>query len=68
MTTDPAPPIKRELDQLIALQIQTLKRDSSLTSPELSDHRRRSEKLRTLCRELDRIASRNATLSTEKAF
>jgi hypothetical protein len=37
MITDPASAIKREVLQLIDLQIETLRRDSSLNSSELID-------------------------------
>jgi len=55
MITDPASAIKREVLQLIDLQIETLRRDSSLNWSELRDYKARSEKIRTLYGELDRI-------------
>jgi hypothetical protein len=55
MITDPASAIKREVLQLIDFQIETLRRDSSLNSSELIDYKARSEKIRTLYVELDRI-------------
>jgi hypothetical protein len=55
MITDPGSAIKREVLQLIDLQIETLRRDSSLNSSELIDYKVRSEKIRTLYGELDRI-------------
>jgi hypothetical protein len=55
MITDPASAIKREVLQLIDLQIETLRRDSSLNSAELIDYKARSEKICTLYGELDRI-------------
>jgi len=55
MITDPASAIKREVLQLIDLQIETLRRDSPLNSSELLDYKARSEGIRTLYAELDRI-------------
>jgi len=55
MLTDPASAIKHEVYQLVDLQIQTLKQPSALTSSQLQDYKLRSEKIRLLYRELDRI-------------
>jgi hypothetical protein len=55
MITDPASAIKREVFQLIDLQIATLRQESSLDSSELQDFRARSKRLRELYEELDRI-------------
>ena len=55
MLTDPAPDLKREVHQLVDLQIQTLKQPSALTSSQLYDYKQRSERIRLLYRELDRI-------------
>jgi uncharacterized protein with von Willebrand factor type A (vWA) domain len=55
MTTDPASAIKREVLQLIDLQIETLKQASSLDSSQLQDYQVRSERIRKLYEELDRI-------------
>jgi hypothetical protein len=55
MTTDPASAIKREVLQLIDLQIETLKQESSLDSSQLLEYQARSAKIRTLYSELDRI-------------
>jgi len=55
MITDPASAIKREVDQLIDLQIETLRRDSSLNSSELLDYSARSRRIRSLYGELDRM-------------
>jgi hypothetical protein len=46
MITDPASGIKREVLQLIDLQIETLKRESSLDSSHLQDYQARSERIR----------------------
>lgn len=55
MTTDPAYAIKREVHQLIDLQIETLRQESSLDLSQLVDYKARSEKIRKLYGELDRI-------------
>ncbi len=56
--TDPASAIKREVSQLVELQIQTFRQDSSLTASELREYRMRAEKIRILYQELDRIGRR----------
>jgi hypothetical protein len=53
--TDPPSAIRREVLHLIDLQIATLRQQSSLDSFELQDFRARSERLRRLYEELDRI-------------
>lgn len=55
MIAEPATNIKREVLQLIDLQIATLRQDSSLDSSQLQDFRARSKRLRELYEELDRI-------------
>lgn len=55
MITDPASGIKREVLQLIDLQIETLKQDSSLGSSQLQDYQARSERIQRLYGQLDRI-------------
>lgn len=55
MTTDLASGIQHELDQLIDLQITTLGQESSLTSTQLLDYHLRTERIKALYRELDRI-------------
>ena len=55
MITEPATDIKREVLQLIDLQIATLRQDSSLDSSQLQDFRARSKRLRELYKEIDRI-------------
>jgi hypothetical protein len=55
MITDPASAIKREVFQLIDLQIATLRQQSSLDFSQLRDFRDRSKRLRELYEELDRI-------------
>ena len=53
MMTDPASAIKREVHQLVDLQIQTLRQPSCLTTSDLLDYRVRSNKLTVLYQELD---------------
>lgn len=55
MMTDPASGIKREVHQLVDLQIQTLRQPSCLTTSDLLDYRVRSKKLTMLYQELDQI-------------
>lgn len=55
MITDPASAVKREVFQLIDLQIETLRQQSSLDSSQLQDFRTRSERIRLLYEEMDRI-------------
>jgi hypothetical protein len=57
MMTDPASAIKREVHQLVDLQIQTLRQPSCLTTSDLLDYRVRSKKLTVLYQELDQIRS-----------
>jgi hypothetical protein len=57
MITDPASAIQREVLQLIDLQIEALKQKSSLDSSQLKDYQARSERIRKLYGELDRIGS-----------
>ena len=51
----PTTAIKREVFQLIDLQIATLRQQSSLDSFQLQDVRTRAKRLRELYEELDRI-------------
>jgi hypothetical protein len=59
MMTDPASAIKREVHQLVNLQIEALRQPSCLTTSDVSDHRVRSEKIITLYRELDPMQRAN---------
>jgi hypothetical protein len=56
--TTPAIAIKDEVRQLIDIQIETLRQPAPITSFQLHEYHYRSEKLRTLCQELDRIGTR----------
>jgi hypothetical protein len=57
--TTPANAIRREVRLLIDVQIETLRQPAPITSSQLHEYHHRSEKLRTLCQELDRICSRS---------
>jgi len=57
--TTPASAIKDEVRILIDVQIETFRQPAPITSSQLSEYHLRSEKLRMLCRELDRIATRS---------
>jgi hypothetical protein len=53
--TDPASGIRHEVQQLIQLQIDTLRLESSLTSSQLWEYHSRSQRITALYRELDQI-------------
>jgi hypothetical protein len=55
MMTDPASAIKREVHQLVDLQIETLRQPSNLTTSDLVDYRERSKKITVLYHELDQL-------------
>jgi hypothetical protein len=55
MMTDPASGIRHEVQQLIQLQIDTLRLESSLTSAQLWEYHSRSQRITALYRELDQI-------------
>jgi hypothetical protein len=55
MMTDPAYAIKREVHQLVDLQIETLRQPSNLTTSDLVDYRVRSKKITLLYHELDQL-------------
>ena len=48
MMTDPAFPIKNEVQRLVDVQIDTLRKPSSITSSELDEYRSRSERISAL--------------------
>jgi hypothetical protein len=56
MITDSASAIKREVLQLIDLQIESFKQESSLGSSQLNEYQARSERIRKLYEALDRLA------------
>ncbi len=53
--TDPDSAIKREVRQLVDLQIEMLRQPSCLTTSDLLDYRVRSQKIVVLYQELDQI-------------
>ena len=55
MMTTPASATKDEVRLLINIQIETFGQPASLTSPQLREFHQRSEKISTLCQELNRI-------------
>jgi hypothetical protein len=52
--------IEDEIQQLIRFQIDNFRQPTPLTSSQLDEHHRRSEKIRILSIELDRIGTRRA--------
>jgi hypothetical protein len=50
--------IEDEIQQLIRFQIDNFRQPTPLTSSQLDEHHRRSEKIRILSKELDRIGTR----------
>jgi hypothetical protein len=54
--TDPAFAIKNQVQHLIDIQIDTLRKPTLLTSSELDEYRSRSERITILYRKLDLIA------------
>jgi hypothetical protein len=67
MMTDPATAIKREVLQLVELQIETLGRDGSLTDCDLEQYRARSGKISHLYQELDRMGRTRFEWQSERA-
>ena len=55
MMTDPAFPIKNQVQHLIDTQIDALRKPSSLTSSDLDESRSRSQRIATLYEQLDLI-------------
>lgn len=55
MMTDPASAIKREVLQLVELQIGTLRQEGSLNETALVEYHERSEKITELYQKIDRI-------------
>jgi len=53
MMTDPAFAIKNTVQQLVDVQIDTLRKPSSLTSSEVDEYRSRSERIFVLYGQLD---------------
>jgi len=55
MMTDPATAIKREVFQLVELQIETLRQEGRLSDSALIEYHTRSEKITELYHEIDRV-------------
>jgi hypothetical protein len=66
MVRDTVAAIKREVLQLIDLQIETLKQKSYLGSSQLNDYQARSERIQKLYKELDRIGPTQIPTSKER--
>jgi len=60
--------IEDEIQQLIRFQIDSFRQPLPLTSSQLHDYHRRSEKIRTLGEELDRIGTRRFVEEFRRAF
>ena len=59
MMTEPAFAIKQKVESLVALQIDTLRKQSSLSAAELDQYHSRSETIAGLYRQLDAITRKN---------
>ena len=67
MTANPAATLRCEVRQLVDLQIETLKRPSSLTSTQLLEYQERSQRIWMLYGELDRIGRSELQLEFARA-
>jgi len=67
MMTDPAFAIKNQVQRLVDVQIDTLRKPSPLTSSELDEYRSRSERITTLYEELDLIARKRFNARSQTA-
>jgi hypothetical protein len=67
MVTDPASAIKREVLQLVEVQIGTLRRTGCLTASDLADYHTRSEKITELYQRIDRIGRTRVDLRSARA-
>src|SRR6202166_5234309 len=65
--TDPAFAIKNEVQQLVDVQIDTLRKPALLTSSELDEYRSRSERITMLYRKLDLIARKRFSFQSQTA-
>ena len=68
MMTDPAFAIKNEVQLLIDFQIDTLRKQSSLSSLELDEYHSRSEKITALYRKLDAITRERFHYLQQKVY
>jgi hypothetical protein len=55
MMTDPASAVRREVFQLVELQIETLRQEGRLSESALFEYHARSEKITELYHEIDRV-------------
>jgi hypothetical protein len=60
-------PIKNEVERLVDVQIDTLRKASSLTSLDLSEYHSRSERITTLYEQLDLIARKRFNSRSQTA-
>jgi hypothetical protein len=67
MMTDPAFAIKNEVQQLVDVQIETLRKPALLTSSELDEYRSRSARITMLYRRLDLIARKRFSFQSQTA-
>jgi hypothetical protein len=65
--TDPAFAIKNEVQQLVDVQIDTLRKPALLTSSELDEYRSRSERITMLDRKLDLIVRKRFSFQSQTA-
>jgi hypothetical protein len=68
MVTDPASGISHEVQQLVQLQIDTLRLESSLTSSQLWEYHSRSQRIAALYKELDQIRRDRIQVRIENSF
>jgi len=67
MMTDPAFAIKNQVQQLVDVQIDTLRKPSPLTSSELDEYRSRSERISALYEQLDVIVRKRFNARSQTA-
>ncbi len=67
MMTDPAIAIKNEVLLLVDVQIDTLRKPSSLTPSELDEYHSRSERITRLYEQLDLIARKRFNSAAQRA-
>jgi hypothetical protein len=65
--TDPALAIENEVQQLVDVQIDTLRKPALLTSSELGEYRSRSERITMLYRKLDLIVRKRFSFQSQTA-
>lgn len=67
MMTDPGFLIKNEVQRLVDVQIDTLRKPSSITSSELDEYRSRSERISALYEQLDLIVRKRFNARSQTA-